>query len=508
MSGISRIRTQILICLALAVITIAVFGQILGHRFVRYDDDVYVTLNEAVKAGLTGRSIFWALFTTANANWHPLTWLSLMTDYQIYGLDPRGFHLTNLLLHVANVLLLFLVLRRMTKSVWRSALVAALFGIHPLHVESVAWVGERKDVLSALFWMLTMGAYALYVERPGALRWRLTLIFFALGLMAKPMLVTLPIVLLLLDYWPLRRMKVAGSKDDGIPLADLAREKVPLFAMSFLSCFITYKAQQQGGAFSGPDAFPLPVRIWNALLSYAMYLQDTVSPKGLAVFYPHPEKGIPVWQIAVSVLVLASITALVIRSARSKPHLIVGWLWYVITLVPVIGLIQVGVQARADRYMYLPIIGLAVAVAWLLPGRRGDMETRGHGAMPSFAFAAATILLLAGAAYVQTGYWKDSVTLFTRATRVTRDNALAYVNLGMSLADERRFDEANAAYRESLRINPPSAKVHCNYAFSLFYSGDYAGSWREIHLSEKYGLRPPEEFIASLAQKMPDPSAE
>jgi len=504
MSRISRIRPEILVSLFLIAITVAVFGQVLGHAFVRYDDDVYVTLNQAVQSGLNRATITWAFVTRYNANWHPLTWISLMADRTFLGAEPWGFHLTNLLLHIANVLLLFLILRRITGSVWRSGFVAALFAIHPLHVESVAWVAERKDVLSGLFWMLTVGAYVFYAERPTTLRWAAVGAFFVLGLMAKPMLVTLPFVLLLLDYWPLRRVKPSGAKseDRGYSFAELVTEKFPLFAIAFVSCVITFKAQQAGGSLSPSEVFPLPVRIWNAMVSYAVYLQMTILPRGLAVFYPHPEKSIAVWQIIVSGLVLLSITVLALKWRRSKPYLLVGWLWYLVTLLPVIGLVQVGVQARADRYMYIPLIGLSVAVAWLVPELLRPVSPSPRLLVAS---AGAVTLALAACAWVQTGYWRDSVTLFTRATQVTRNNALAYANLGLSLTDEERYEEAIAAYRESLRINMPSPKVHYNLAVALSCSGDYAEAWKEIHLTEKYGAKPPEGFIQDLTGRMPDP---
>ena len=512
MSRISRMRSEILVSLFLIAITVAVFGQVLGHAFVRYDDDVCITLNQAVQSGLNRGTITWAFLTRYNANWHPLTWLSLMADYEVWGLNPRGFHLTNLLLHTANVLLLFLILRRMTGSVWRSGFVAVLFAVHPLHVESVAWAAERKDVLSTFLWLLVMGAYALYAERPSAGRQLLVGFLFLLGLVAKPMLVTLPFVLLLMDYWPLRRMRLPREKPENrkSSLTDLVLEKTPLFAFSLMSCVITYNAQQQGGAFSGPDVFPLPVRIWNALVSSIAYIWKMLLPIKLAVFYPHPENTIPVWQIVGSALLLACITLVVLRASRPRPYLLVGWLWYLVTLAPVIGLVQVGVQGMADRYTYVPLIGLFIMIAWGIPdllrqgdketGRRGDWVTRGLGVS-----GVLVIVGLASIAWAQVGCWKDSVTLFDHAVHVTKNNALAYANLGLSLSDEQRIEEATDAYRESLRINPVSGKVHHNLAVALFHKGDYAEAWREVHLAERYGIQPVADFVKALAEKMPEP---
>ncbi len=345
------------VCLVLAAITFAVFGQTLNHEFVNFDDNDYVYENPVVAQGLTFRGIVWAFTHVHSANWHPLTWLSHMLDCQLYGLHPGGHHLTNVLLHIATVIVLFLVLRQMTGALWRSAFVAALFAIHPLRVESVAWVAERKDVLSGLFFMLTIGAYVRYARRPWSLaRHGLVALLFAMGLMSKPMLVTLPVVLLLLDYWPLQRVEPGK-------LSGLVLEKLPLFALSAASCAVTFLAQSQ--AIQSIGSFSLPLRLGNALAASMIYLGQIVYPAGLAAFYPYPLNGLPAWEVALAGLLLVGFSIVAWRERRKQPWLLMGWLWYLVMLLPVAGIIQVGVQAHADRYTYLPQIGVYMAVTWL-----------------------------------------------------------------------------------------------------------------------------------------------
>jgi len=475
-------RRELVIGLLLLSITLAVYWQIRDHKFTNYDDTVYVTENPHVQRGLVGSSIIWAFTTTEQANWHPLTWLSHMLDCQLFGLNPGAHHLTSLFLHLANVLLLFAVLRRMTGALWRPAFVSALFALHPLHVESVAWVAERKDVLSTLFWLLTMLAYAGYAERPTRARYVLTLVAFALGLMAKPMLVTLPFVLLLLDYWPLDRMAYAG-RDDNTPkrarkgigsskqrlsLSRLVWEKTPFFALAAISSVVTFSVQRKAGAMSNMEVLPLWSRIANALVSYLRYLGKTIWPSDLAVLYPHPGTGLSLWWGAGAGLVLLGLSILLLRGIRSRPYLAVGWLWYLGTLVPVIGLVQVGLQAYADRYTYVPLIGLFIMVAWGVP----DLAGRWGRARTVLALLAATSLsALTGCTWIQVGYWKDSLSLFTHTIQVTTNNYVAYNSSGVALAEQGRFEEAIDRYLRALRIKPDYAEAQCNLGLALEREG-------------------------------------
>ncbi len=374
-------RREILICLFLVLATLTVYWQVGNYEFVNFDDDKYIIENFHVQKGLTRDSVIWAFTATHVSNWHPLTWLSHMLDFQLYGLNPSGHHLTNVFFHLVNTLLLFLVLKLMTGALWRSGLVAALFAVHPLHVESVVWVAERKDVLSTLFWMLTLWAYLGYTKRPGVKRYLVILLAFALGLMAKPMLVTLPFVLLLLDYWPLKRIEL-GQSAIGLPAASqpstiankpgaqafrLLLEKTPMFVLAAVSSVVTFIVQKSGGAVGALETYPFKIRMANALLSYVIYLKKMIWPQNLAVFYPHPGQSLPMWQAAGAGLLLVVVSIAVIRAGRRYPYLPVGWLWYVGTLVPVIGLVQVGDQAMADRYTYVSLIGLFIVVAWGVP---------------------------------------------------------------------------------------------------------------------------------------------
>jgi hypothetical protein len=389
----SKDNKILLICIFLSAVVLVVFWQLRNADFINFDDALYVTRNSNIQNGITIEGIRWAFATGHAANWHPATWIFHMLDVQLFGVQARWHHLTNLVFHIANTLLLFLVLFRMTKALWKSAFVAALFALHPLHVESVAWVAELKDVLSAFFWMLTMGAYCYYVERPGLHRYLVVVLFFIIGLMAKPMLVTLPFVLLLLDYWPLHRFQQTGSNqrdwDAGmIPVSGvrfggegvrteepsdftcrwdfirpLLLEKVPLFVLAALSGIVTYIVQQKGGAVESGEALSLTARMANAFVSYVSYIGAMIWPADLAVLYPHP-RSLPAIQVVGSMFLLAAITAAVFAKVKRMPYLATGWIWYVITLVPVIGIVQVGIQARADRYTYLPLIGLFIMAGW------------------------------------------------------------------------------------------------------------------------------------------------
>ena len=446
----------------LLVAVLAVFAKVAWHDFIVFDDGVYVTNNSHVQSGLTGKSIRWSFTSMEASNWHPLTWLSHMLDYQLYGLNPAGHHLTSLFFHVANTLLLFLVLRKSTGRLWRSFLVAGLFGLHPLHIESVAWVSERKDVLSTFFWMLTTLAYVEYCRRPCRGRYVLILIFFVMGLLAKPMLVTLPFVLLLLDFWPLGRLKLPGSRGSkGIvrPLKRLLWEKTPLFFLSAASGVVTFVAQSKGGAISTFEALSLKVRIINAFVSYARYLERMFWPHDLAIFYPHPNNSLPLWQGVAAALLLVMVSVLVGRQSSKRPFLPVGWLWFLGTLIPVIGIVQVGGQSMADRYTYIPSIGIFLMCVWGVSGLLARVPYRNL-----LLGCAGTIILLclSLATWLQLGYWQNSETLFRHALSVTKRNYLAHHNLGTAFIAEDRLDEAVSQYKKALDIWPAYPDTHNN----------------------------------------------
>lgn len=452
-------RNKIFTCLFLAVITLAVYWQTVNHQFVNYDDGVYITENPHVKAGLTIEGINWAFTAVRASNWHPVTWLSHMLDVSMFGLHPGSHHLMNTAYHAANTVLLFLLLMQMTGARWLSALAAALFALHPMHVESVAWASERKDVLSAFFWILTLISYERYVKHPGRMRYLITLCAFGLGLMSKPMLVTLPLVMLLMDYWPLARLQPGqrGSvpQPPGMSVLKpfpwrLILEKAPFFAMSAIASFITVYTQHKGGAVASVKALPFSFRVINALWSYIVYIGKMIWPLHLAVIYPLPSY-LTIVQGLLSGLLLAGITGVTVRYAKQHPYFLTGWLWYLITLVPVIGLVQVGRQSMADRYTYIPFIGLFIMIAWGLQIIAG--ETRRRRAAVS---AAAGIMLLALTActWLQIGHWKDSMTLFSHAVKTVPDNYVAHESLGYALAQSSRFDEAEYHYTEALRISP------------------------------------------------------
>ncbi len=456
-----------IICLVLALVTFALYARVLTHGFVSFDDYGYVTENESIQNGVTPAAVVWAFTTGYADNWHPVTWISHMLDCQFYGLQhPGGHHLTNLLFHIANALLLFLVLKRMTGAVWRSALVAALFAWHPLHVESVAWIAERKDVLSTFFWLLTLLAYVRYVQAfkvQGAklkVYYRWVLAFFALGLMSKPMLVTLPFVLLLLDYWPLGRNAKWGVRSmDLKELAasgrlsweQLVMEKVPMIGLALLSSVVTFLVQSQGGAVMTMQKLPFPYRVANSLLAYAGYLRKTIWPSDLAIFYPFP-KFLLFSHVLGAALLLILISVAVTKLAR--PYLLFGWLWFLGTLVPVIGLVQVGSQSMADRYSYMPLVGIFVIFAW------GAAELLGKFRLaPSnlgWVMAAPLLAVCLALTWRQVPFWKNSETLFRHDLAVTTNNILAHANLGRLYDDTGRPAEAAAEFVAALKIDPRS----------------------------------------------------
>ena len=432
--GVSIPGVDAWIYVLLLVAILVVYVQVRSHHFVTYDDPVYVTENPHVQGGLTWDGLVWAFTTFYGSNWFPITWLTHMLDYQLFGLDSGWHHLTNLWIHAVSTLLLFGVLGRITGARWRSALVAFLFAVHPLHVESVAWVAERKDVLSALFWMLTLWAYAEYVAQPGLVRYLLTLFLFCLGLMAKSMLVTLPVVLLLLDVWPL---------DRGLRI----QEKLPLFAASIGASIVTYRAHWTGGAVAAFDVVPLAARLENALVSYVVYLFQMFWPAHLAVFYPYPLRSLTVPAIFAGIILVA-VTVVAMRALPERPYVAIGWFWYLVTLLPVIGLVQTGSQAHADRYTYIPMIGFTIAVVWRLSDALKSLR---HLRVALVAVVVAACLT---ATWFQVGYWRDDISLYQHAIDVVPDNYLARYNLASVLEAQGRSDEALMQLREAVRVRP------------------------------------------------------
>lgn len=493
----THLHPPVLLCLALAAAVLAVFWQVQGHEFIRYDDYEYVVENPHVRNGLTLQNVVWAFSTPYASNWHPLTFLSHMLDCELYGLNPAGHHLNSLLIHLLNTLLLFLILARATGALWRSAFVAALFGLHPLHVESVAWVAERKDVLSTFFWILTVHFYIRYTEGPGAVPYMISLLFFSLGLMSKPMLVTLPFVLLLMDYWPLERFRFkepgeerglsngSEEKDAKIHVGPirLLLEKTPFLMLAASSSVVTFLVQEKWGAVH--SLIPLKTRIANALFSYVHYLIKALWPGDLAFFYPHPGNTLPMIQVLGAGILLAGLTLLALCNFRRIPYLIVGWFWYLGTLFPVIGLIQAGPQAMADRYTYMPLIGVFLIVTW---GAYGIAE-RHIRLRPILLLSAAVCLsALSVSSWFQVRHWKDSRSLFEHALAVTASNFLAHNNLGNVLAREGRTEEAVRHFSEAIRIQPGNAAAHNNFGNALLDMGKHREAL--FHYREALRLRP------------------
>ncbi len=444
------------VCVVLVLACIAIYGQTISHTFINYDDNLYVTENMNVQAGLSLKGMEWAFVTDKALYFHPLTWMSHMLDCTLYGLHPWGHHLTNLLFHTAASVLLFLAMRLLTGALWPSAAVAALFAVHPLHVESVAWIAERKDVLSAFFWMLTLGAYGLYARRGGVMRYAAVAAAFILGLMSKPMVVTLPFVLLLLDWWPLGRVDLAAPMESmARKTGRLAVEKIPLFLITAISCTSTFVMQAQGKNLSFGERLPIVTRCANAIVVYVIYLVKMVWPSGLAVYYPHP-MGRPAWQIAGAAVVLAAITLFCLWHARRRPYLIVGWFWYLGTLVPVIELVQAGKFSHADRYTYLPSIGISIMAAW------GAVDLAAAWHVPRRALAVASgaaIVALAVCSAVQTSHWRNDSALFGHAVAVGWESSIACTNLGKIAADEKRYDEARTYLKRALELDPEYANA-------------------------------------------------
>ena len=466
------------VSLALIAACLTIYAPVRQFPFVNTDDAVYITENANVLQGLSLANIGWALTEARVPYWHPLTFMSHMLDVELFGTTAGGHHVTSVILHIVTALLLFGLMLEMTGGLWRSAVVAGLFAIHPLRVESVAWVAERKDVLSTGLWIATTWAYVRYVRRSGAGRYVAFIALFALGLMAKPMIVTLPFALLLLDYWPLRRLSLdgTGTRKDHVPLLGLVKEKAPLFALALLASLITFVAQRNIGATESLTALPLSLRLANGLVSYVAYIGDLFWPTRLVALYPYPHSvAVPLVIAAVAILAVITVGAIVVR--RTRPYLLVGWLWYLGTLLPVIGLIQVGPQARADRFTYIPHIGLLIMIVWGL----ADLLTRWPKRRVVLApVATAALVACAVIASRQVQYWRSSEALWQRTLSVTRDNGVAHYNYGVWLSSEGREDEALRHLRDAVRLEPDFATAHNRLALALDRRADYAGATAEL----------------------------
>ena len=457
----------VIICVALILSTLLVYWQVRNFDFINYDDNLFVSENPNVFSGLNFENIKWAFTTPQAGNWLPLTWISFMLDCQLFGLDPGPVHLVNVFFHIVNTLLLFLILKQMTNSIWPSAFVAAAFALHPMHVESVAWISERKDVLSTFFFLLTLAAYIVYVKKPGFIRYFLALFIFVCGLLAKPMIVTLPLLLLLLDFWPLNRFGTAAKnkKTTGQNFKFLFIEKLPFFALSIIWALITFLVQRRSGAVPDINALPLTNRFANALLSCGKYLWKVFAPENLSIIYPLSTEHIRPSAVILCAALLILISAAAIYLARKQKYFAVGWFWFLITLLPVIGLIQSGAQARADRYTYIPYIGLFIVLAWgvfqFLPKLRFKRNLLG-------VFVIVILTLLALRSYKQTGYWQNSITLFSHAANVTKDNYIAHDHLAHYYRNHGNSAYAIDHYLKALQIAPHYLDtlfgIGCTYA--------------------------------------------
>jgi tetratricopeptide (TPR) repeat protein len=461
-------RADVLILLGLAVVTLGIYAQLIGHRFTTLDDPTYIQENPMVNRGVTLGGLAWA-FTTFNAgNWHPLTWIAHMIDSQLFGTIAGGHLLVNALIHAANTLLVFWFLLRTTHARWSSALVAAFFALHPLHVESIAWASERKDTLSTFFGLLSLIAYVRYAEAPSIRRYAWTAIMLALGLLAKPMLVTWPFVMLLLDYWPLRRFDITSRREVATKLWPLLREKLPLFALVAASAVITFLAQSHGGAVLTFTQVPIALRLSNALVSYAKYVLLAFWPNDLAVYYPYKGPDIPAWQIIGAALLLIGITAFCFFQRKIRPYFIVGWLWFLGTLVPVIGLVQVGAQAMADRYFYIPSIGLFIAIVF---GLADLAERRRIAPWLSAAIANVVLVVLATLTNAQIHWWSDSFTLFNHALTVAGPSVVVEDCLGLAMHKNGQLDEAVPHFERALEMRPDDYTALLTMGVTRFYQG-------------------------------------
>jgi len=462
-----NIRLDLLVCLFLALSILTVYWQVRNHDFVNFDDNLYVTDNQHVQSGISLDSIIWAFSfeDKEKTYWHPITWLSHMVDCQLYGLSPGMHHSTSLIFHIANTILLFLVFRRMTGEIWKSVLVAALFGLHPLNVESVAWVSERKNVLSTFFWILTMAAYIRYSERPAFYRYLPVFFLFMLGQLVKPMLVTLPFVLLLLDYWPLGRLKIGQWRN----LFRLIGEKVPLFILSALSVYLSVLSLRTHAVMQSTDAVPITLRIENALVSYIAYIAKTIWPQNLAVYYPYPD-ALPLWQTAGALLVLICISLVLLLGLKHIPSLSTGWLWFLGTFVPVTGLLQAGLwPAMADRWAYIPAIGIYMIIVWGASYLFSKWHCRKWLPITASIALLSTLMVTTRS---QVRHWENSFTLYRHALTITSNDKTIHYNMGVSLGELGRSKEAIVHYRKALDINPAFHKALNNLGCELARQGN------------------------------------
>ena len=486
--GVGLNRNHIYISFLLALVTLAVYWQAGSHDFINFDDNLYVTANPTVQMGLTREGFRWAFASTHAANWHPVTWLSHMSDVQLFGLDPKGHHLVSVLIHAVNGVLLFHLLYRMTGAFWRSIVTAALFSLHPLRVESVAWVAERKDQLSIMFGLLALVGYVRYTVQPTVIRFLPVVAAFALSLMSKPMLVTLPFVMLLLDYWPLKRWPFQKCDAANRPPSDLSArtlhllaEKLPLLMLTVASCVITYYAQQSGNAIK---SIPLLPRIENAVTAYVRYLGTFFYPVDLSIFYPLTPKH-PSWQVVAALVVLVAVTAVAWGTARRYPYVVTGWLWFIGGLVPVIGLVQVGMQAMADRYTYFPMIGITIALVWGIADLTEPFPLR----RPLLVIV--TAVALCGSALLtsrQLAYWQSSSTLFRHAIDISDNNYVAWGYLGEYYYGQKRYQDAVRSYDRSLTINSRQADMQYNIGLAYFDLGEYEKAVN--HYRESLAIEP------------------
>jgi tetratricopeptide (TPR) repeat protein len=465
-------RTQLILALVLFIVTLLLYAPLRQFAFLNYDDPQYVTENAHVRQGLTPATLRWAMTSRDAANWHPLTWLSHALDWQLFGADAGRHHLVNALLHSASAALLMIALVMMTGATWRSTLVAALFALHPLHVESVAWVSERKDTLSGLLMMLTLIAYVRYTRRPAVGRYAAVVVLFALGLMAKPMLVTLPLVLWVLDYWPLRRLTSNGASQR----RRIVIEKLPLLGLSIISALITVIAQRGGGAMASGDRISLPWRFVNAVITSVSYLRQMLWPVNLSIYYPHPAvlgHLMPWRALAASAAALVAITLIAIYLPRTRPYLLSGWWWYLITLLPVIGLVQVGQQGHADRYTYIPLIGIFIAISWLL----GDLASH-HRVLrlPIIALALGCLIACFAASRLQIGHWRSSETVFAHAVIATPDSPVAHNQLGLVRERQGNSPAAAREFEAAVALDPEFVGAWNNLGLARRQNGDIAGA--------------------------------
>ncbi len=490
---LKRLTPEILIAAFLIISILCVYYQVTTFDFVNFDDHTYVKNNPEIKQGISLHGIQWAFSSIYASNWHPITWLSHMLDVEFFGLSPGMHHLTNVLFHTVNTLLLFYIFYRMTGEKWKCAFVASLFALHPLHVESVAWISERKDVLSTLFWMLTVLTYLWFLEHRNWGRYLLMTALYSLGLMAKSMLVTLPFIMLLLDFWPLKRPELAIQEADIsshgkkklLPLMRwhgvifLFREKLVLFILAAIASAITFNAQKTGGALNSIGILPITTKIENALISYSSYLGKMFWPFHLAIVYPYPGYFSLLFATS-ALLMIVLVTVLTLMAARRFPYLVVGWLWYLGTLIPVIGIVQVGYQSMADRYTYIPLIGIFVMLVWGLSSLFGRRPSGRYIFIPS---SIAIILVLMWTSWVQAGYWKNSITLFSHALEVTKNNYIAQNNLGVALYNDGNIEGSIRHYHEALNIKPDYETARNNLVIALIRKekyGDAIAQCREL----------------------------